>query len=152
MNKHIKSTDVQLIGKINDDACNASKLELPLFSEKVRAGFPSPAEDFVENHIDLNELLIKHPSATYLLKVAGTSMVNAGIHPNDILVVDRSLNATHEDIVIAMLDGEFTCKQLLLDPIAMLKAYSPDHSDISIENYAEVEIFGVVSNVIKRFR
>lgn len=138
-----------LLGKASD---YPSELPLPLFSEKVRAGFPSPAQDFVENELDLNELMIKHPSATYLLKVAGTSMVGMGIQPNDILVVDRSLNAMHEDIVIAMLDGEFTCKQLLLEPHAILKAHSPDHQDIVMENYGEVELFGVVTNVIKQFK
>lgn len=147
--KHTRQPEVELLGKLDT---NASKLSLPLFSEKVAAGFPSPAQDYVENELDLNELLIKHPSATYLLKVSGTSMVNAGIHPDDILIVDRSLDAKHEDIVIAMLDGCFTCKQLLLDPVAILKAYSPDHQDIALEQYGEVELFGVVTSVVKRFR
>lgn len=145
----MKTFELQLLGRVPEQTVQHA---LPLFSDKVAAGFPSPAQDYVENELDLNELLIHRPSATYLLKVSGTSMVNIGIHPDDILIVDRSLDAKHEDIVIAMLDGGFTCKQLLLDPVAMLKAYSPDHSDICLERYGEVELFGVVTSVVKRFR
>lgn len=149
MTKQSTMSDAALLGKLSDSPVSVT---LPLFTEKVVAGFPSPAQDFVENQLDLNELLIKHPSATYLLRVSGTSMVNAGIHPDDILVVDRSLDAKHEDIVIAMLDGGFTCKQLLLEPVAILKPYSPDYQDIMLADYEEVELFGVVTSVVKRFR
>ena len=81
---------------------------LPLFSDLVPCGFPSPAQDYVEKRIDLNELLVQHPSATYFVKSSGDSMTGAGIGNGDLLVVDRSRKPSHGDIVIAAIDGEFT--------------------------------------------
>ena len=78
----------------------------------MRAGFPSPADDYIETMLDLNEYLIKHPAATFFVKASGESMVNAGIHSGDILIVDRSLEAVHGKIVIAALNGELTVKRL----------------------------------------
>ncbi|MDR8290400.1 translesion error-prone DNA polymerase V autoproteolytic subunit, partial [Acinetobacter baumannii] len=83
-------------------------LLIPLFSDPVQCGFPSPAQDYVEQRIDLNELLINHPSATYFVKAAGDSMIEGGISEGDLLVVDSSRKAEHGDIVIAAVDGEFT--------------------------------------------
>ncbi|MGF4651986.1 translesion error-prone DNA polymerase V autoproteolytic subunit, partial [Klebsiella pneumoniae] len=87
-------------------------LLIPLFSDPVQCGFPSPAQDYVEQRIDLNELLINHPSATYFVKAAGDSMIEGGISEGDLLVVDSSRKAEHGDIVIAAVDGEFTVKKL----------------------------------------
>lgn len=129
-----------------------SKVSLPLFSDQVPAGFPSPAQDYVEQHIDLNTLLIQRPSATYLVRVSGESMTGCGIYSGDLLVVDRSLSARDQDIVIAAVCGEFTCKQLLLSPVGVLKAHHPDHKDIYLDETSEVEIFGVVTSCIKQFR
>lgn len=95
-------------------------LMLPLFSERVPCGFPSPAQDYVEDRLDLNKLLIKHPSATYFIKVSGESMRDAGISDGDLLVVDRSLSAVHGDIVIAAIAGEFTVKELRTHPFLQL--------------------------------
>ncbi len=89
---------------------------LPLFSDLVPCGFPSLAHDYVEQRIDLNELLVKHPSATYFVKSSGDSMVGAGIGEGDLLVVDRSRKPAHGDIIIAAIDGEFTVKRLQLHP------------------------------------
>ena len=91
-----------------------STLKLPLFVSKVSAGFPSPAQDYVEQTLDLNELCIKRPAATFFVRVEGESMIEAGIFHNDILVVDRSVKPVHGDIVVAQVDGEFTVKELCL--------------------------------------
>jgi len=88
-----------------------TELNLPLFSARVQAGFPSPADDHLERSIDLNEELIQHPAATFFVRVKGESMHDAGIQSGDILVVDRSLAPTDRKIVVAMIDGEFTVKR-----------------------------------------
>ena len=128
------------------------KLAIPLFMVRVSAGFPSPAQDYVEQTLDLNELCIKHPAATFFVRAEGDSMVEAGIYPNDILVVDRSLQAVHGDIVIASVHGELTVKELELIPTARLiprnKAYQP----IEIPEGADLEIFGVVTSIVRNMR
>jgi DNA polymerase V len=122
---------------------------LPFYHSTVRAGFPSPADDEIEEKLDLNELLIKHPSATFFLRVSGSSMIGAGIHHNDILVVDRSLAPTHGKIVIAALNGELTVKRLHLEKgLVRLLAENPDYPAIEINEGAELHIWGVVTNVI----
>jgi len=130
-----------------------SRLTIPLFLERVSAGFPSPAEDYIEKTLDLNELCIQHPAATFFVRVQGESMVDAGIFPEDVLVVDRSLRATHGDIVIASLESEMTVKQLHLipAPVRLLprnSAYNP----ITIEGDMVLEIFGVVTNVVRSLK
>jgi DNA polymerase V len=95
-------------------------IALPLFSDRVPCGFPSPAQDYVEQRIDLNALLIQHPSATYFVKAAGDSMIDAGIGDGDLLVVDSAKKASHGDIVIAAVEGEFTVKCLQLRPCVQL--------------------------------
>ena len=87
---------------------------IPLFSDLVQCGFPSPAADYVERRIDLNELLVAHPSSTYFVKAAGDSMIEGGINNGDLLVVDSSRKPEHGDIVIAAVEGEFTVKRLQL--------------------------------------
>ncbi|SQC42233.1 Error-prone repair protein UmuD [Klebsiella pneumoniae] len=86
----------------------------------MQCGFPSPAQDYVEKRIDLNELLVQHPSATYFVKAAGDSMIDAGIDEGDLLVVDSARKAEHGDIVIAAVGGEFTVKKLQLLPRVQL--------------------------------
>ena len=88
------------------------KLELPLFLSSIQAGFPSPADDYFDNKLDLNDYLVKKPASTYFVKVTGDSMTGAGIFSGDILVVDRSIQADDNKIVIAMIDGEFLVKRL----------------------------------------
>ena len=88
------------------------KVSIPLLSGKVAAGFPSPADDFVEKSLDLNELMVKHPAATFFARAEGDSMIGAGIYPNDILVVDRSLRPTSGKVIICALNGELTVKRL----------------------------------------
>ncbi|MCB9480793.1 MAG: translesion error-prone DNA polymerase V autoproteolytic subunit [Desulfobacteraceae bacterium] len=115
----------------------------------VSAGFPSPAEDYVEGSLDLNRHLIKHPAATFFVRVSGNSMINAGIYPNDILIVDRSIEAVHNKIVIAVLNGELTVKRLKLkDKEIYLFPENPDYPPIKIEENHDFEIWGVATNVI----
>ncbi|MEJ4043580.1 translesion error-prone DNA polymerase V autoproteolytic subunit [Erwinia sp. SLM-02] len=124
-------------------------LNLPLFISRVPCGFPSPAQDYVEQRIDLNDLLVSHPSSTYFIKVSGDSMIEGGIGEGDMLVVDSSLKAGHGAIVVAALDGEFTVKQLMLRPYLHLRPMNPCHSIIPIPDADQFEIFGVVKHVIK---
>ena len=90
-------------------------MHIPLASEKVAAGFPSPAQDYIDKTLDMNEHLIKNEAATFIVKVASLSMRDAGIEIDDELIVDRSIEAKHEDIVIALIDNEFTVKRLMIE-------------------------------------
>jgi DNA polymerase V len=122
---------------------------LPLFSGKVAAGFPSPADDYVEKTLDLNELLVQNPAATFFVRAQGESMLGAGIHPNDILVVDRSIEPVPGKIVICALNGELTVKRLERDNEQwQLKAENPAYADVAIHEELEMVIWGVVTNVI----
>ncbi|GLR65111.1 translesion error-prone DNA polymerase V autoproteolytic subunit [Marinospirillum insulare] len=127
-------------------------LAIPLFSDAISAGFPSPAQDYIEQTLDLNELCIKHPAATFFVRVEGDSMINAGIFPNDILVVDRSIQAVQGDIVVASLYGEFTVKELVLGANPCLLPHNPAYLPISIPEGSDMEIFGVVTNVVRNLR
>lgn len=130
-----------------------SHQEIPLFLERVSAGFPSPAEGYLDKSLDLNELCIQHPAATYFVRVEGESMTDVGIFPNDILVVDRSLNARHGDTVIASLNGEMTVKELHLTPLPVyLLPRNPAYQPILIEEGSELDVFGVVTSVIRKFK
>ena len=126
-----------------------SRLSLPLFTGKVAAGFPSPADDYVEKNLDLNELLVQKPAATFFVRAQGESMLGAGIHPNDILVVDRSLEAIPGKVVICAINGELTVKRLeRVNEQWQLKAENPAYADIVIHDELELVIWGVVTNVI----
>ncbi|ADF61797.1 DNA polymerase V UmuD [Enterobacter cloacae subsp. cloacae ATCC 13047] len=115
-------------------------------------GFPSPAQDYVEDSLDLNKLVIKHPSATYFVRVSGDSMIGAGISHGDLLVVDRSLTAVHGDIVIAAVAGEFTVKELQTHPRLQLIPHNPDYAPVFFAAEDELEIFGVVTFTLKANR
>ncbi len=121
---------------------------VPLYMESVTAGFPSPAQDYVEQSLDLNALCVKRPAATFFVRVSGESMTGAGIRPGDVLVVDRSLQAEHGDIVIAALHGEFTVKELSLRPPRLL-AHHPDFPAIELDALESLEVFGVVTGVVR---
>lgn len=118
---------VKIIGRLTDEG---ETVLLSLYSDKVKAGFPSPATDYVQNRIDLNTLLIHSPTTTYLVEVEGDSMIDIGIYPNDILIVDRSLSARNKDIVIALVDDGFTAKQLILGEHIILRAHNENYADI----------------------
>lgn len=138
-----------LIFPLTESSSNPA-FKLPLYLAKVAAGFPSPAEDYVSSQLDLNEHLIKHPAATFLVRASGSSMVDAGIHENDILVVDRSCPPVSGKIVIAAIDGQLTVKRLhkKLDGQFVLKAEHPDHPPIVVNEDSDVHIWGVVTYII----
>jgi len=128
----------------------STKLELPLFSSRVPAGFPSPGDDYIDQTLDLNEL-VKHPSDTFLVKVEGDSMINAGIHDGDILVVDRALEADNNKVVVANLDGELTVKRLSIkDTRVLLVPDNPKYEPIEIRPLSDFRIMGVVTFVIHK--
>lgn len=123
--------------------------QLPLYSSRVRAGFPSPADDHVEARLDLNDYMVKHPAATFFVRVAGDSMVNAGIFENDMLVVDRSLEAASGRIVIAVVNQELTVKRFQKTKTGCeLIAENPTYPPIIVEAGDELHIWGVVTHVI----
>ncbi|HDR2796269.1 MULTISPECIES: translesion error-prone DNA polymerase V autoproteolytic subunit [Enterobacter] len=122
---------------------------IPLFGDVVQCGFPSPAADYVEQRIDLNELLIAHPSATYFVKASGDSMIDGGISDGDLLVVDSSRTAGHGDIVIAAVEGEFTVKRLQLRPTIQLNPMNGAYSPIIVGSEDILDIFGVVTYIVK---
>ncbi|CQH79309.1 translesion error-prone DNA polymerase V autoproteolytic subunit [Yersinia enterocolitica] len=119
-------------------------LASPLFSETVAAGFPSPAAGYEENELNLHEYCVKHPAATYFLRVSGSSMVDARIHDGDVLVVDRSLTPEHGSIVIASIDNEFTVKRLILRPKPCLMPMNSEFSPIYFDPDS-LQIWGVVT-------
>lgn len=122
---------------------------LPLYQCAVAAGFPSPAESEMDGKLDLHDLLVKHPAATFFVRVAGCSMIKAGIHHNDILVVDRSLEPLPGKIVIAAVNGELTVKRLAKDGAKVqLVAENDDYPPIDISEEMDLRIWGVVTNVI----
>jgi len=125
-------------------------MKIPLAAEKIAAGFPSPAQDYVDKTLDMNEHLIRNEAATFVVKVASLSMRDAGIEIDDELIVDRSIDAKHEDIVIALIDNDFTVKRLMIENnYRWLKAENPDCSDIHLQDGQEMVIWGVVNFVIK---
>lgn len=122
---------------------------VPLYADPVQAGFPSPARDHLDSQLDFNELIIKRPAATYVLRAEGQSMVKSGISPGDFLVVDRSVEAIHGHIVVAAVDGDFLVKRLQTAPSMKLIAMSDDHPDIELTGDQQLEIFGIVTFVVK---
>ena len=123
---------------------NSSIRLFPLVSETISAGFPSPAEDYIDLGIDLNKYLIKNPISTFFLRVSGNSMNNAGIYNNDLLIIDRSINPNPGHIVVALLDGEFTLKRLIKEKDNYyLKADKENYPAISLYEYIDIQIWGV---------
>ena len=122
---------------------------IPLYSHKVAAGFPSPAEDDIETYLDLNEHLIQHPASTFMVRAQGESMLGAGIFSGDILIVDKSLEATHGKVVVAAVNGELTVKRLYRKGgVVKLQAENTNYPDIYIAEEIETVIWGVVTSVI----
>ncbi|MFC0180314.1 translesion error-prone DNA polymerase V autoproteolytic subunit [Thorsellia kenyensis] len=142
--------DIKFVGKVSESYGLPESIYLPFYLSKVSAGFPSPAQDYVENTLDLNELCIQHPSATFFVRVEGESMIEAGIYSGDILIVDRAITAAQGDIVIVNLNGEFTVKELQLTPQVALVAHNPKYPIRIIKEGDELDIFGVVTNVIRK--
>ncbi len=138
---------------MNVDAVYAPDLStryaLPVFLGRLPAGFPSPADDYIEGKLDLNRHLIKHPAATFFVRVTGDSMIGAGIHSGDLLVVDRSLEAADRHVVVAVLDGELTVKRLFKQHgVLRLLPENLNYQPIEISGQHTFEIWGVVTSVI----
>lgn len=126
-------------------------LPLNLYATKVSAGFPSPSNDYLEGKLDLNEHIIKNPPATFFVRVCGDSMIGAGIHPDDLLVVDRSEDPKHGKIVIAVINGELTVKRLHQDRDGMkLMPENPNYQPIHITTEMEFLVWGVVIYVLHK--
>ncbi len=126
-------------------------LKLPFYSGRVPAGFPSPAESYLEKKLDLNEYLINHPAATYFVRVSGNSMINAGINNGDLLIVDKAERPTHGKIVIAVIAGEMTVKRLIRKNGKLyLQPENPEFKTIEVKDADELTIWGVVTNVIHK--
>lgn len=120
-----------------------------MFIVTVAAGFPSPAEDYTEGPLDLNRHLIPHPAATFFVRAKGDSMIGAGIHTGDLLIVDRALHATDGSIVIAVVSGELTIKRLCQwDDALWLMPENPAYGPIAITEEMDFEVWGVVTCVI----
>ncbi|MDX8164943.1 translesion error-prone DNA polymerase V autoproteolytic subunit [Acinetobacter pittii] len=131
----------------------STNILVPYALEKISAGFPSPAQDYIDKALDMNEHLIKNETATFIVKVASLSMFNAGIEIDDELIVDRSLDAKHGDIVVALIDNDFTVKRLMIDDSGQwLKAENPDYKNIYLQEGQELIIWGVVTHIIKMTR
>jgi len=124
-------------------------VSVPLFNDLVPCGFPSPAQDYVEREFNLHELMVQHPSATYFVRASGDSMRDAGVGDGDLLVVDSSRKPEHGNIVIAAVDGEFTVKRLQLHPVIMLRPENSAYAPIRIGSEDNLEIFGVVTYIVK---
>lgn len=140
------------IAQIWEASANPSILNTVLYASHVSAGYPSPADDYVESAFDLNEQLINNPSSTFFVKVSGDSMTNAGINQNDILIVDKAILPKDKHIIIAVVDGELTVKRLSIkNGEIYLCPENDNYSPIHITQDTQFGIWGVVSKVIHSF-
>lgn len=134
------------------EICQANRFfSLPLFLSSVAAGFPSPADDYLDSDLDLNKFLISHPAATFFVRVSGESMIDANIHPGDVLIVDRALEPSHRAIVVAVINGEFTVKRVVRKGKKIFLV--PENRVFPLMEVTEDEdfqVWGVVTYVIHR--
>lgn len=148
MNSSNAPLDLSRPMPVSDFAAMASTLDYAL-----SAGFPSPAEDHLVKRLDLIELMSSHPQATYFMRISGHSMKDAGIFDNDIVAVNRALEPQHNDIVVAVVDNEFTCKRLYRRAGRVrLVADNPAYPDIRPKDGQTIEVWGVVTASLKLFR
>jgi DNA polymerase V len=126
-------------------------MKIAFFEETVAAGFAAHAEDFIQKNLDLHELMVEHPTATFFVRVRGDSMVGAGIHSEDVLVVDRARLPSSGKVVVALLNGEFTVKRLIYEGKRIcLQAENPDYLPIIIQPGDDFQVWGVVTYVIHK--
>lgn len=122
-----------------------------MYLTPVEAGFPSPAEDYVDRKLDLHEHMVRNEAATFFLRAHGDSMLGAGIYDGDLLVVDRSLEAAHNRVVIAALDGELTVKRLVRrQGRVLLVPENPDYAPVDITEHEGVHVWGVVTYAVHK--
>jgi DNA polymerase V len=127
----------------------SSSCRLNLYQQPVAAGFPSPAEDYIDRKLDLNRYYVKNPAATFYVRVDGNSMIGAGIHSGDLLIVDRSLKPLSGRVVIAVINGEHTVKRLRKEgDRVFLMAENADYAPIEVSEFEELYVWGVVTEVI----
>ncbi|ACU88303.1 LexA family protein [Desulfomicrobium baculatum] len=123
----------------------------PLYLDRISAGFPSPADDYIETALDLNTYLIRNPAATFMVRVSGDSMTGAGISDGDVLVVDRSEQPAHGKIVVAVLDGELTVKRLVMkNGQTLLAPENPCYQPITVTEGQDLHVWGVVTGVVRK--
>lgn len=150
---NIRTNGLEILGPIETD--ERQPLRLPLFLAGVQAGFPSPADDFIDKRLDLNEHLIQHPAATFFVRAVGESMLGAGIHDGDLLIVDRAVEAQSGKIVIASVNGELTVKRLeRKGQRLLLVPANPDYPPLDVSDSLDsgegFEVWGVVTCVIHK--
>lgn len=128
------------------------KSEVRLLSHRISAGFPSPAADYADEGLDLNTYLVRNKPATFMFTVRGDSVIGAGIFDSDIVVVDRSMRAKHKDIVVAVVDAEYTIKRLYKSRGRVeLHPENPKYQPITFTEDSILEIWGVVVGVVRRY-
>lgn len=143
------SSSLRILGSAMDWV--PSDQRVPLYLSPVVAGFPSPADDFIDGEINLHELLVRNPPATFFVRAVGESMLGAGIHDGDLLIVDRSAEASSGRVIIAALDGELTIKRLTRRKgRVLLLPENPAYSEIDITEREYVHIWGVVTYVVHK--
>jgi DNA polymerase V len=126
-------------------------LTCPTYTSTISAGFPSPADDYIEKNLDLNDMMVSHPAATFYVRVEGDSMKDAGIQSGDLLVVDRAVEAADGKIVVAILNGEFTVKRIRIrNSHVRLIPENPLYSPIDIDQESDFQVWGVVTYVIHK--
>ncbi len=131
----------------------STPFRLPLFGNCVAAGFPSPADDYLEGRLSLDEHLVPHRDATFFVRARGSSMLDAGIHDGDLMVVDKSLTPSFGDIVVAVLDGGFTVKYLARrGKTIVLKPANTQFGEIDFKDGQELQIWGVVTASVREYR
>lgn len=123
-----------------------------LYRDRLSAGFPSPAEDYIDSSLDLNELCIQHPAASYFVRVSGHSMLDAGVNDGDLVIIDRSIEPRHGHIVVAAVDGELTLKRLVTSPKRQLVPENSNYSPISLDGESDIQLHGVATWLIRSLR
>lgn len=151
--EHSQMKPVREDGRLAILRCRvATGIVRPMYASRVSAGFPSPADDYMECELDLNAHLVPNPAATFFVRVSGHSMTGAGISPGDILVVDRSLPPGDGDVVVAVVDGEFLVKRLVCAQGRLeLRAENPGYRSVAVGEESDVEVWGVVRHVIHTY-
>ena len=132
-----------------------TELDLPLVDDGIKAGFPSPAQDYLTESIDLNKELVRHRESTFYARVSGHSMTDAGISDGDLIVIDKSLEACDGDFIVAYIDGEFTLKEFKQDPsgkFGWLIPHNKDFAPIKVDEDNDFMIWGVLTYTIKKIR
>ncbi len=150
----LRTNGLEILGVVDPGATGpdaAPGLKLPLLLAGVQAGFPSPADDFIDKRLDLNEQLIKHPAATFFVRAVGDSMLGAGIHDGDLLVVDRALEPCAGKVVMAAIGGELTVKRLERKGERLFLApANPNYPSFDVTAREDFEIWGVATHVIHK--